>query len=189
VDPKYKSFSWKRPNRLLQSDLTEFNDVQILTMEDDGTRKAWAMIVDDARAETVTTGMRQLVPHKYDNLLTDNGRQFLDTNRHMREYRLDFVSGKHIHASVRHPQTLGKLSAYQKGLKRFLQYKLGDSRNKAIIRPLIRIYNLFYNNGRRHTAIDGIPEDKYSGRRDENWLIKMMRTLKSRSYIPFFVRG
>jgi hypothetical protein len=187
--PEYKSFSWKRPNRLIQSDITEFNDVQILTMEDDGTRKAWATIIDDVRAITVAEGMRELIPYKYDNILTDNGRQFLDTNRHMRKYCEDFIKGKHIHASVRHPQTLGKLGAYQKGLKRFLQYKLGDSKNKAIIRPLIKAYNHFYNNGRRHSGIDGIPEDKYSGRRDEKWYIKMMRTLKSQSYVPFFVRG
>jgi hypothetical protein len=148
-------------------------------MEDDHSRYAWSDTIDDESAETVAKGMQRLVPFRFNNLLTDNGPQFSEKNRFFLKYLKDHVMESHIRSSICHPQTLGKISAYQKGLKHFLEHKLGDSCNKYLIRPLIRAYNLFYNNGRFHRIAEGIPSQIYSGSKDENWFTKMMRITAS----------
>ena len=189
IETKFKHFDWKYPNNLLQSDLTLFNGVPILAMEDDHTRYAWSDLINDESAETVAAGMHELVPFKFNNLLTDNGPQFSKKNPFLGAYRNKHVLKEHIHASVYHPETLGKISRYQCGLKDFLGYKLGDSCDRFLIRPLIKAYNLFYNNGRRNRITKGIPAEIYSGKKDENWFSKMMRILNSGSYRPNFTNG
>jgi hypothetical protein len=77
---------------------------------------------------------------------------------------------------------LGKISSYQYGLKNFLAYILGDCCDRFLIRPLIKAYNLFYNNGRRNRMTEGIPAELYSGKKDVNWFTKMMRILKGGSH-------
>jgi hypothetical protein len=48
IDPQtLKHFDWKHPNNLIQSDLTQFNGIPILTMEDDHTRFAWSDIIEN----------------------------------------------------------------------------------------------------------------------------------------------
>jgi len=179
IQTEFKHFDWKRPNNLLQSDLTLFNGVPILAMEDDHTRFAWSDLIDNESAETVAAGMHELVPFKLNNLLTDNGPQFSKKNPFLRSYLKKHVLKDHIHASVYHPETLGKISRYQCGLKDFLGYKLGDSCDRFLIRPLIKVYNLFYNNGRRNRMTEEIPAEIYSGKKDVNWFGKMMQILKS----------
>jgi hypothetical protein len=159
IQTEFKSFNWKRPNNLIQSDLTLFNGVPILAMEDDHTRYAWSDLIDDERAETVAEAMHELVPFKFNNLLTDNGPQFSKKNKSFLAYINKHVRKNHIHSSICHPQTLGKISAYQKGLKDFLGYKLGGSCDRFLIRPLVKAFNLFYNNGRRHRITEGIPAE------------------------------
>ena len=66
------------------------------------------------------------------------------------------------------PLTLGKLSAYQKGLKRFLRHKLGQSKDLEEINYWIGVYNHWYNDGRYHSAIGTYPEEGYSGKRDDS---------------------
>jgi hypothetical protein len=188
-ETKFKHFDWKYPNNLLQSDLTLFNGLPILAMEDDHTRYAWSDLIDDESAETVADGMHELVPFKFNNLLTDNGPQFSKKNPFLLAYLKEHVLKDHIHASAYHPETLGKISRYQNGLKNFLRYKLGASCDRFLIRPLIKAYNLFYNNGRRHRIIKEVPAEIYSGKKDENWFGKMMRILKSGHYSPHFTNG
>jgi len=178
VKTDWKKFDWKRPNNLLQSDLTQFNGVPILAMEDDHSRFVWSDAIDNESAETIAEAMHELGPDKFNNLLTDNGPQFSKKNPFFLKYLNDHVRESHIRSSISHPQTLGKMSAYQKGLKGFLGYKLGDCCNRFLIKPLIKAYNLFYNNGRRNRIAKGIPAEKYSGRKDGNWFPKMMRILK-----------
>ena len=57
--------------------------------------------------------MKKLLKIRYDNLLTDNGPQFSRKNRVIREYCEKYINEKHIWTSVHHPQTMGKLSAFQ----------------------------------------------------------------------------
>jgi hypothetical protein len=157
-------------------------------MEDDHSRHAWSQVIADESAETVAVSTRDLIPHKFNNLLTDNGAQFSKKNISFCGYLKDRVLKNHIRASIRHPQTLGKISAYQNGMKRFPRYKLGDSCNRMLVNILLKAYNLFYNNGRRHRIAKGIPSRIYSRKREENWFNKMMRILKAGSYTPYFVK-
>jgi hypothetical protein len=190
VEPKPESpkkppkfFDWKRANSLIQTDLTEINSVPILTMEDDHTRKGWASVLPNERAVTVTREMDRIGPERYNNLLTDNGKQFNLYNWHMRRYCKNHVKYKHIHAAVRHPQTMGKLSRYQRSMKEFLRYHLGVSRNRQRLAKLIKIFNLFYNNGRRHSSTGKYPEEHYSGQRNEKWFDKLMKFFKLQEVI------
>jgi hypothetical protein len=183
---EFMHFDWKRPNNLIQSDLMEFNNIPILTMEDDHSRHSWSQVIENESAETVAAAMRALIPYKFNNLLTDNGPQFSKKNLSVQTYLKDHVLKNHIHASIHHPQTLGKISAYQKGLKRFLRYKLGYSCNRILVKVLLKAYNLFYNNGKFHRIAKGIPCEIYSGKRDGDWFRKMMRILNARIYQKFF---
>jgi transposase InsO family protein len=178
IQREWKHFEWGHPNSLIQADLTGFNGVNILAMEDDYGRKGWALGLKDAEDETVAAGMRELVRIRYDNLLTDNGSQFSRKNSVIRRYCEECINEKHIWSSVHHPQTLGKLSAYQKGLKRFLRHKLGQSRDLERINYWIGIYNHWYNNGRYHSAIGTYPEERYSGKRDDSWYENLIGALK-----------
>ncbi|MCK4365481.1 MAG: transposase [Thermoplasmatales archaeon] len=175
---KWKFFEWSRPNRLIQADLTKFNGVSIISMEDDHSRKGWALALPNANDETVIRGMKKLIKEKYDNLLTDNGSQFSRKNSEIRKYCEEFVQEKHIWSSIHHPQTLGKLSAYQKGLKCFLRHMLKDSRDLCKINHWIKVYNHWYNNGKYHTGIKTYPEEKYNGKRDNNWYEKIVKAFK-----------
>lgn len=178
IQKAYKNFDWLRPNRLIQADLTKFNGVYILTMEDDGTRRGWAIALPNAEEKTVTDGMEKLVRRRYDNLLTDNGAQFSRQNANIRKYCEKYVKEKHIWTSVHHPQTMGKLSAYQKALKRFLRHKLRGSRDRKKINHWINVWNNWYNNGKFHSSIESYPEEKYSGKRDEKWYENIVKALK-----------
>jgi hypothetical protein len=160
---EWKRFEWGHPNRLVQSDLTLFNGIPLLTMEDDYSRRGWAIRLKDQRDITVSNGMKTLLKIKYDNLLTDNGSQFNRKNKVIRQYCEEHINEKHIWTGLHHPQTMGKLSAFQKGLKRFLHHNLGASRNKEDIDTFIDIYVHWYNNGKYHSAIATYPEERYSG--------------------------
>jgi transposase len=183
IQNEWRFFEWGHPNRLIQADLTKFNGVPILTMEDDHSRRGWAIALKDQKDATVIDGMKKLVKHKYDNLLTDNGSQFNRNNARIRKYCQKVLNEKHIWTSVHHPQTLGKLSAYQKGLKRFLRHQMGRSRNRSRINYWIRVYNLWYNNGKYHSSIGTVPEDRYSGEVDDCWYEKLVKSLKLESVL------
>jgi hypothetical protein len=175
---KWKRFEWGHPDRLIQTDLTKLNGVPILTMEDDNSRKGWAMTLKDEKDTTVRSGMEKLVPYQYDNLLTDNGSQFSRLNSEIRKYCDEHVREKHIWTSVHHPQTMGKLSAFQKGLKLFVEFKMKGSRNRRRMDRWIRVYVDWYNNGRYHQGISGRPESRYSGQCDERWYERLVKSLK-----------
>lgn len=175
---EWRRFEWGHPNRLIQADLTYFNGRPLLTTEDDHSRKGWALRLWNARDKTVVRGMRRLLKMRYDNLLTDNGSQFSRKNHVMREYCEESLDEKHIWASIHHPQTLGKLSAFQKALKRFLYHTVGGSTDKELIDQNISVFIHWYNNGRYHRGIHNYPETRYSGKRDEDWFSSLVKGLK-----------
>jgi transposase InsO family protein len=143
-------------------------------------------VLGSRKARDVMASMEAIGPWMYDNILTDNGWQFLDRCPEMREYRSRHIAGRHIHITIRHPQTLGKLSAYQKHLKRFLDWTLGETRDKTAIEERVQTYNLWYNNGRPHSAIGGYPEEVYSGMRNKNWFDKFIKRMRCwRCISPF----
>jgi len=175
---EWKRFEWGQPNQLIQADLTKFNGIPLLTTEDDYSRRGWAIRLTNQKDKTVVRGMKKLIKVRYDNLLTDNGSQFSRKNKVIREYCEKYINEKHIWTSIHHPQTMGKLSAFQKGLKRFLHHKLGDSRDIHKIDYYIDVYVHWYNNGKYHSSIDTYPEERYSGQRDIEWYNHLVTSLK-----------
>ena len=178
IQKEYKTFEWGHPNRLIQADLTKFNGVPILTMEDDHSRKGWALALRNQKDKTVIRKMKKLIPQKFDNLLTDNGSQFSRRNSEMRKYCDGFLNEKHIWTSVHHPETMGKLSAFQKSMKRFLRHQLHDSRNIKQINRWISVFTSWYNNAKYHSSINCCPEERYSGKRAEDWYESIIKDLK-----------
>ena len=178
IAKEIKSFEWHHPNRLIQADLTLFNGVPILTMEDDYSRKAWATTLRNQKDKTVVRGMKRLIKIRYDNLLTDNGGQFSRRNAEMRKYCEEFLNEKHIWTSVHHPETMGKLSAFQKALKRFLRFHIPMSTDLKEINSYVEIFVKWYNNGKYHSAIKTFPEVRYSGNQASDWYESIIKDLK-----------
>jgi hypothetical protein len=183
---EYKSFERGKPDELLQADLTRFNGIPILTMEDDHSRKLWAVRLDNETDDSVVKGMICLHNRKkYDSLLTDNGSQFSRKNSTMRKYCDQYLTGKHIWTSIHHPQTMGKLSSAQKGLKRFLMHRLGcRCTDPKSIDICIEVYTHWYNNGKRISSTKCYPEERYSGQRDGGWYERFVKALKLESILP-----
>ncbi len=55
-------------------------------MEDDHSRKFWAVRLENETDDNVVDGMKYLHDQKYDSLLTDNGSQFNRRNSIMKKY-------------------------------------------------------------------------------------------------------
>ena len=178
IKKEFKPFEWHHPNRLIQADLTLFNGIPILTMEDDYSRKGWAIALRNQKDTTVIRGMKKLIKMKYDNLLTDNGSQFSRRNSEMRKYCEEFLNEKHIWTSVHHPETMGKLSAFQKAMKRFLHFHIPGSRKMKELNSFIEIFVKWYNNGKYHSSIKTFPEVRYSGNRADDWYESIVKDLK-----------
>lgn len=197
VDPEkkivkeYKSFERDKPDELVQTDLTRFNGVPILTMEDDYSRKLWAARLENETDDDVVDGMKRLLHNqKYDSLLTDNGSQFNRKNSTMRKYCDQYLTGRHIWTSIHHPQTMGKLSNAQKGLKRFLIHRLGNrcTDHESIDRCILA-YTDWYNNGKKISTTKCYPEERYSGQRDDGWYVRFVKALKLERVLAAPVAG
>jgi leucine-zipper of insertion element IS481 len=189
VMKRYKTFEWGHPDELIQCDLTEFNGYPILTMEDDHSREGWAGSIENATDDMVVDGMIRLHPDVFENLLTDNGKQFARMNSTMRRYCEEHTTGKHIWSTIHHPQTLGKLSAFQKDMKRFLIHRLGRSTNKDAIDECISTYVDWHNNGLKVRTIRCSPEERYSGRKDPRWYQRLVKALNLDRILPTPAQG
>ena len=186
---EYKTFEWGYPDELIQADITRFNGTPILTMEDDHSRKGWATRLINEEDDTVVEGMIKLHSWKYANLLTDNGSQFSRKNSTMRRYCEQQILDRHIWTSIHHPQTMGKLSNFQKGLKAFLRHRVGRIMDPARIDEAMTTYLEWYNNGKVNSTTRMYPEERYSGKRDQSWYVKMVKALKLESILPLPQEG
>lgn len=186
---KYRSFEWGHPKHLLQADLTMFNGIPILTILDDYSRKGWALAIRNQKDSTVIRGMKKLIPYKYENILTDNGSQFSRKNSRFRKYCEEYVTGKHIWTSIHRPRTMGKLSAFQKAMKRFLRHQIPGSRNKIEINYWIEIFLKWYNTAKIHSAIGTYPEVRYSGKGADDWFETTIKDLKLQNVLQLESRG
>jgi len=86
----------------------------------------------------------------------------------MRNYSDEFLNEKHIWTSVHHPETMGKLSAFQKAMKRFLRHHIPTSKNVKEINHWILIFVSWYNNGKFHSSIACFQKERYSGKRADD---------------------
>lgn len=159
---EWQRFEWPRPNALIQADLTYYNDVPLLTCQDDHSRHAWATVLPDEDATTVHWALKHELPNQIENILTDNGGQFAKDQPLMREYCLAHVRRKHITARAYHPETLGKIGAFQKALKRFLRHVVGDRLDE--LAHWVEVFTDWYNAGRHHRAIKSVPDERYHGK-------------------------
>ena len=73
---------------------------------------------------------------------------------------------------------MGKLSNFQKGLKRFLRHRLGNSIDLHAIDECISIYVDWYNNGKKVSTTGYYPEERYSGKRDTGCYARLVKVLK-----------
>ena len=153
-------------------------------MEDDHSRKGWATSACNGRDDGVVYAMEQLHQYPYEGLLTDNGSQFSRKNSSMAKYCEKYLTGRHVWTSIHHPQTMGKLSAFQKGMKRFLRHRLGSSQDMMEIDECISTYVHYYNNGRRVSTTGCYPEERYSGTRDHMWYERLITRLKLQGLFP-----
>ena len=115
----------------------------------------------------------------YGNLLTDNnGSQFSRRNSVMKKYCDQYLTDKHIWTSVHHPQTMGKLSNFQKGLKRFLRHRLENNTDLHTIDECISIYVDWYNNGKKVSTTGYYPLKKGTLERDTGCYARLVKVLK-----------
>jgi len=103
--------------------------------------------------------------------------QIQQEDQTIRKYCETNIIEKHISTSVHHPQIMGKLSAFQKGFKRFLYYALGTSRDESDINHYIDVYVHWYNNKKYHSVIARYPKKRYSGQRDIEWYMYLVKSL------------
>ena len=106
---------------------SSFNGFPILTLEDDHSRKGWALRLEDAKDDRVVYGMEDLHPGVYENLLTDNGKQFARNNSTMRKYCESYPDWKaHLvlgAPSVNSGEAVGGWYGLKNGLRgRFAMY-------------------------------------------------------------------
>lgn len=151
-------------------------------MEDDYSRRLWATRLENETDDNVIDGMKSLLHDhkKYDSLLTDNGSQFNRKNSTMRKYCDQYLTWRHIWASIDHPQNMGKLSNAQKGLKIFLMHGLGRSSSAYDLESIDRCilaYTDWYNNGMRISTTKCYSEERYSGSRNGDWYVRFVRKL------------
>ena len=99
-----------------------------------------------------------------DEFLTDRGSQFHSWKGKTRfDKLLENMSIKHILASPKHPQTIGKLESFHRNIQReLLRQKYFDNIEEA--KTAINDYIQYYNHERVHMGIDYLtPADRYFG--------------------------
>jgi len=163
----YRRFERSKPNELVQMDtLGPFylkgtrNKNYLIHCLDDHSRRAvshWAQ--RKSTREAIATLDEWVSRHgPPDAVLNDNGRQF--TSKAFLQY-LSEKGIRQIRTSPRHPQTIGKIEAFNKTVKReFLRAETINDRSEGEIR-----YRRFiddYNTNREHTGINGsTPDEKF----------------------------
>lgn len=170
---KYKSFEWGKPGELMQIDITTLESIPLLTCLDDHSRFFWAKVLANETDDEVIEKLEDLP--KAENILTDNGSQFSRTAELVRRY-CEKNNINHIWATVRHPQTLGKLGAAQKHLKNFLK-AVGFSGIRDL-KYKIELYLKFVNNGKTNSSTRVCAAERYFKKIDESWYNEFVEAFK-----------
>jgi transposase InsO family protein len=167
-----RRFTASFPNAMWQMDsfkyqLADGATVVIIQVEDDCSRLDLAdrASVSENGADVwevfATAASRHGLPCV---VLTDNGSAF---NGHRRgfttvlETRLRGLGVKPVSASVAHPQTCGKNERGHKTLQRWLRRR-PPAADLAELQALLEVYRDWYNQDRRHQALDGLtPQQRW----------------------------
>jgi len=180
-----RTFERARPNQLWQTDLFTFvlkrqnRRVYLVAFMDDHSRfvvsyglhasQSTALVLEVLRAGLTSHGSPE-------EMLTDNGTQYVTWRGKSAFAReLEKRGIRHVVASPRRPQTLGKIerfwgSLWRECIERAIFLDLGDAQRR------IGHFIDHYNFQRAHQGIDGlVPADRFFGAAPE-----VLRTLKAR---------
>lgn len=166
-----RRFEAKGPNELWQADIMVLNikksNYYLFSLLDDHSRFiiGWGlfkMADSDTLLKVIKGAIKQYgIPRK---LLTDNGLQFVSSHGKSQFTKtLEEMGIKHITSAPFHPQTLGKLEAYHKTLRReLISLRFFESPSEA--KKEILRFNAQYNYERPHSGCEGLtPADRYFG--------------------------
>jgi transposase InsO family protein len=166
-----RRFEAEGPNELWQADILTLNIKKtryyLFSLLDDHSRfiTGWGLFraADaDTLLKVIKAATRQYgIPKK---LLTDNGLQFVSPHGESHFTKvLEEIGIKHITSAPFHPQTLGKLEAYHKTLRReLISLRFFESSSEA--KKEILRFNEQYNYERPHSGCEGLtPGDRYFG--------------------------
>jgi len=184
-DPPVRHFERARPNQLWQTDLFTFilkrqnRRVYLVAFMDDHSRfivgyglhasQSAALVLEVLRASLTAYGTPE-------EILTDNGTQYITwRGKSAFSKELEKRGIRHVVASPRRPQTLGKIerfwgSLWRECVEAAVFVDLEDARRR------IGLFIDSYNFQRPHQGIDGLtPADRYFGAAEE-----VKRTLAAR---------
>jgi len=161
----YRRFERSKPNELLQMDILgpfylkgSRKKNYLIHCLDDHSRKVVSHWARRKSSKEVIAMLNEWISKHGppEAVLTDNGRQF--TSKAFTQYLAE--NGiRQIRASPRHPQTTGKIEAFNKTVRReYLRAETINDMEKGRMR-----YQLFikdYNRNREHTGINGLTPDE-----------------------------
>jgi transposase InsO family protein len=174
-----KRYEKQAPGELAHIDLTELttdlrchfkvHKLYCASICDDCTRITYAEIIPDKKASTATyflarslSWFKQIYNFEFESLMSDNGKEFKGflKKEHPFETMCNELGIKHRYTQPYHPQTNGKIEAFNRILKREFLYPNSFDSEKDLMQNLGNF--LFeYNHLRRHGGLNYItPFDK-----------------------------
>ncbi|HEU5311659.1 MAG TPA: DDE-type integrase/transposase/recombinase, partial [Candidatus Eisenbacteria bacterium] len=184
-DQKPRTFERARPNQLWQTDLFTFvlrrqnRRVYLVAFMDDHSRfiVSYGLHATQSAALVIECFRSAVTSYQApEEVLTDNGAQYVTwRGKSAFAKELEGRGIRHIVASPRHPQTLGKAERFwgtlwRECLERAVFIDLADAAKR------IGLFIDHYNFERSHSSLGGlVPADRYFGAAPE-----MLRTLKER---------
>jgi putative transposase len=177
----------KRVNEMWQTDFTYLKVIgwgwyYLSTIIDDYSRYiiSWklckTMKADDVRS-TVDNALNVtgMPPGQMPKLLTDNGACYISSelNGFLQEQGI-----QHIHGSINHPQTQGKIERYHRSMKNVI--KLDHYYTPDELKKKIAEFVYYYNYQRCHESLHNVtPADVYTGRATQ--IIKRRLKIKQKT--------
>jgi transposase InsO family protein len=170
-----KRFEARRPLELVQMDILEFFinklKVYLLILLDDFSRFSlgWRLVTETSIDEVIRLVQGAIDRYgKMEEILTDRGFVFFSwrgANRFERYLQLERID--HTHARPQHPQTLGKIEAFNGHLKRELLEREHFSGIEEAAAAISR-WLFHYNYERTHQGLGGlfVPADRFHGLTD-----------------------
>ena len=169
----YRRFQYARPRDCYQIDATEVvlsggGKATVFEVLDDCTRTLVATYV--CHAET-TAGAITAIGRAFTDygvpaiVLSDNGMAFCATASKGRSKFGAFVTGsgaRLIHSSPYHPQTNGKVERHHRTFKPWLTDQPTRPATTAELQTSCNRYQKFYNNDRRHSAVNMPPQQAWN---------------------------
>jgi len=180
----------KHVNELWQTDFTYLKVIgwgwyYLSTVMDDFSRYiiAWKLFATMSASDVKETldmavkktGVNKVHVRHKPRLLSDNGPCYL--SQELKKY-LDEHDIKHIHGTIYHPQTQGKIERYYRSMKNIINlqhYYLPEELEREIA-----AFVEYYNNHRYHESLNNIiPADVYYGK--DKKIISMRENIKHKT--------